>query len=65
MTKTAIKKAMRETKSELKYLHGMEELYNPDWRFTATQCSKRRSRLLKTFWALHAMLYRLEVPRHA
>ena len=65
MTKTAIKKAMRETKSKLQYLHGMEELYNPDWRFTATQCSKRRKRLLKTFWAYHAMLYRMEGACHA
>lgn len=56
MTKTAIKMAIRDTKKELAYCHGMEEIYSPEWRFRSVPYSKRRARLVKTYWALHAML---------
>jgi len=56
MTKTAIKRELRNVKYELDWLLWREQQRNPDWRFMSTPYSKRRTRLVKTFWALKAML---------
>ena len=55
MTKAAIKRELRNTKYELAWLLWREQQRNPDWRFTCTPYSKRRARLVKTYWALKAM----------
>ena len=56
MTKTAIKRELRNVKYELDWLLWREQQRNPAWRFMFTPYSKRRTRLVKTFWALKAML---------
>ena len=55
MTKTLIKRELRNTMIELEWLADREKTFNPDWRFTCTPYSKRRARLIKTYWALKAM----------
>ena len=52
MTKKAIAQEMRNIKSELDWLLWREQRHNPDWRFHPTPYSKRRARLVKTYWAL-------------
>ena len=56
MTKPALKRELRNVKYELDWLLWREQQRNPDWRFMSTPYSKRRTRLVKTFWALKAML---------
>ena len=55
MTKAAIKRELRNVKVELDWLLWREQQYNPDWRFTPQPYSKRRARLVRTFWALKAL----------
>lgn len=58
MTKTAIRRELRNVKTELDWLLWREQAYDPDWRFRSQPYSKRRARLVKTFWALKAMQHR-------
>ena len=55
MTKAAIKRELRSTKYELAWLLWREQQRNPDCRFTCKPYSKRRTRLVRTYWALKAM----------
>ena len=55
MNKTAIRRELRNIRYELEWLSRREEEYNPDWRFKPTPYSKRRARLVKTYWALKAL----------
>ena len=52
MTKNTIKRQVRNIGIELEWLARCEGDYNPDWRFKPTLYSKRRARLVKTYWAL-------------
>ena len=52
MTKSAIRRELRNIRYELNWLARREEEYNPDWRFKPTPYSKHRARLVKTYWAL-------------
>ena len=52
MTKSVIARELRNIRYELDWLARHEEEYNPDWRFNSTPYSKRRARLVKTYWAL-------------
>lgn len=56
MEQTAIKRELRMIKYELDWLLWREQQQNPDWRFSPTPYSKHRARLIKTYWALKAML---------
>lgn len=47
---------LRRVKDELEWLVWCEQRRNPDWRFTPTRYSKRRARLIKTYWTLKAIL---------
>jgi hypothetical protein len=55
MTKTAIRCELRNVKTELDWLLWCEQVHNPDWRFRSQPFSKRRARLVKTYWALKAL----------
>ena len=55
MTKTAIRRELRNVKIELDWLLWREQAYDPDWRFRSTPYSKRRARLVKTYWALKGL----------
>lgn len=55
MTKTAIKRELRNVRVELDWLLWREQQHNPDWHFTSQPYSKRRARLVRTFWALKAL----------
>ena len=55
MTKTAIKLELRNVKTELDWLLWREQAHDPDWRFRSQPFSKRRARLVKTYWALKAL----------
>ena len=55
MTKKAIAHELRSVRYELDWLQRREQAHNPDWRFTATPYSKRRARLVRTYWALKTM----------
>ena len=55
MTKTVIKRDLHNIKVELEWLAVCEKAHNPDWRFMAGPYSKRRARLVRTYWALKAM----------
>lgn len=52
MTKTTIQCQLRNIRLELEWLARREEFFNPDWRFKPTPYSKRRARLVKSYWAL-------------
>lgn len=52
MTKTAIKRELRNIRTELEWLAWCEKVNNPEWRFMPQPYSKRRARLVKTYWAL-------------
>ena len=56
MTKSTIRHELRNIRYELKWLARREEEYDPDWRFKPTPYSKRRTRLVKTYWALKLLL---------
>ena len=55
MTKTEIRRELHNVRIELDWLSWREQMCNPDWRFTSRPYSKRRARLVKTWWALKAM----------
>ena len=55
MMKTALLYELCSIRDELAWLQKQEENHNPDWRFSPTPYSKRRARLIKTYWALKAM----------
>ena len=55
MTKTAIRRELRNIRIELEWLAWREQIHNTDWRFTSRPYSKRRARLVKTWWALKTM----------
>ena len=55
MTKTAIRRELRNIRYELEWLARREEEYNPDWRFKPTPYSKRRIRLVRIYWALRTL----------
>ena len=55
MTKTALRQEIQRIRHELDWLLERERMYNPNWRFMATPYSKRRARLVKTYWALKAL----------
>ena len=52
MMKKAVAQEIRNIKSELDWLLWRERQRNPDWRFRSAPYSKRRARLVKTYWAL-------------
>ena len=56
MTKTAITRELRNIRYELERLSRREKEYNPDWRFMPTPYGKRRTRLVKTYWALKVQI---------
>ena len=45
-------KQINEVRSQLETLRRLEQFYRPQDEFTGHNVSKRRARLLKTFWAL-------------
>lgn len=55
MTKTAIRLELRNVKTELDWLLWREQQRFPDWRFRSQPYSKRRARLVRTYWALKAL----------
>ena len=55
MTKTALRQEIQRIRHELDWLLERERMYNPNWRFMATPYSKRRARLVRTYWALKAL----------
>lgn len=55
MTKAAVKRKLRNVRVELDWLLWREQQHNPDWRFRSQPYSKRRARLVRTFWALKAL----------
>ena len=55
MTKAAIRRELHNIKCELEWIAWCERSHNPEWRFTSQPYSKRRARLVKTWWALKAM----------
>ena len=55
MTKAAIRRELNNVKCELEWLAWCEKSRNPEWRFTSIPYSKRRARLVRTWWALKAM----------
>ena len=55
MTKAAVKRELRNVRVELDWLLWREQQHNPDWRFRSQPFSKRRARLVRTFWALKAL----------
>ena len=55
MTKSAIRRELRNIRYELNWLARCEEEYNPDWRLMPMPYSKHRKRLVKTYWAFKTM----------
>ena len=55
MTKTAIKRNLHNIRVELEWLAACEKAHNPNWRFLSSPYSKRRARLVKTYWALKVL----------
>ena len=55
MTKIAIRRGLHNIKCELEWLAWCEKAHNPEWRFRSQPYSKRRTRLVKTWWALQKM----------
>ena len=55
MTKKMIALEIRNIQYELDWLLWCERKNNPDWRFRSFPYSKRRRRLVKTYWALKTM----------
>ena len=56
MTKAAIMRELHNIRVELEWLAWCDKSRNPEWRFISQPYSKRRARLVKTWWALKAML---------
>lgn len=65
MTKTAIKRALHNIKVELEWLVAEEKAHNPNWSFMSKPYSKRRARLVRTYWALKAMQERSKAEQKA
>ena len=55
MTKTAIRRELRNVKTELDWLLWREQAHDSDWRFRSHPYSKRRARLVRTYWVLKAL----------
>ena len=55
MTKAAIRRELHNVKCELEWLAWCEKVHDPEWRFMSQPYSKRRARLVRTWWALKAM----------
>ena len=55
MTETAIKHELSNIRYGLEYLTFCERIYDPDFNFILKPYSKRRTRLIKTYWTLKAM----------
>ena len=55
MTKSAIKREMHNVRYELEWLAYCERVHDPEWRFRSQPYSKRRARLVKTYWALKGL----------
>ena len=55
VTKTAIKRELRNVRTEQEWLMWCEQAHDPDWRFRSQPYSKRRARVVKTWWALKAV----------
>ena len=55
MSKKTIAREIRNIRYELDWLLWCERKDNPDWRFRSTPYSKRRRRLIKTYWALKTL----------
>ena len=55
MKKAVLTRELRRVRRELEWLVRCEKAHNSDWRFTSTPYSKRRARLIKSYWALKAM----------
>ena len=55
MTKAAISRELLKIKCELEWLAWCERSRNPEWHFISQPYSKRRTRLVRTWWALKAM----------
>lgn len=55
MTKSAIKREIRNVRYELEWLAHCEKVHNPEWRFRSQPYSKRRARLVRTYWALKGL----------
>ena len=55
MTKSAIKREMRNVRYELEWLAYCERVHDPEWRFMSQPYSKRRARLVRTYWALNGL----------
>lgn len=47
MTKTAIRRELRNIRNEMDWLLWREQQHNPDWRFRSALYSKRRVRLVR------------------
>ena len=52
MTKAVIKCELHNIRVELEWLAWCERSRNPEWCFMSLPYSKRRTRLVKTWWAL-------------
>lgn len=52
MTKTRIKQELRTVKTQLERLASMEKIFDQSHGFILQPYSKRRTRLVKTYWAL-------------
>lgn len=52
MTKSKRRSLIRETKTELERLAKLERIFDPSSAFILRNYSKRRARLVRTFWAL-------------
>ena len=55
MTKAVIKREFHNVRVELEWLAWCEKAHNPEWCFRSQPYSKRRARLIRTWWALKAM----------
>ena len=55
MTKIAIKRELHNIRCELDWLIWCEKVRNPEWRFMSQPYSKRRARLVRTYWALKGL----------
>lgn len=55
MTKSAIRRELRNVKTELDWLLWREQAHDSDWRFRSQPYSKRRARLVRTYWVLKAL----------
>lgn len=55
MKEAVLMRELRNVRHELEWLLWCEQRCNPDWRFTPMRYSKRRARLVRTYWALEGL----------